>query len=54
MNAKTTLALAVTLLLASNVHAGPQEATRPMDHSKMEMDHVEPITRQLSTTVAYR
>ena len=41
MNTKTTLALAVTLLLASNVHAGPQEATRPMDHSKMKMDHAD-------------
>ena len=41
MNIKTTLALAVTLLLASNVHAGPQDATKPMDHSKMKMDHAD-------------
>jgi hypothetical protein len=41
MNTKTTLALAVTLLLASNVHASPQDATKPMDHSKMKMDHAD-------------
>ena len=41
MNTKTTLALAVALLLASNVHAGPQDATKPMDHSKMKMDHAD-------------
>ena len=39
MNTKTTLALAVALLLASNVHAGPQDASKPMDHGKMKMDH---------------
>ena len=39
MNTKTTLALAVALLLASNGHAGPQTASKPMDHSKMKMDH---------------
>lgn len=39
MNTKTTLALAVALLLASNVHAGPQAASKPMDHGKMKMDH---------------
>ena len=41
MSTKTTFALAVTLLLASNVHAGPQDATKPMDHSKMKMDHAD-------------
>ena len=41
MNTKTTVALAVTLLLASNVHAAPQDATKPMDHSKMKMDHAD-------------
>ena len=41
MNTKTTLALAVALLLASNVHAGPQDAVKPMDHSKMKMDHAD-------------
>ena len=41
MNTKTTLALAVALLLASNVHAGPQDAGKPMDHSKMKMDHAD-------------
>ena len=39
MNAKTSIALAATLLLASNAHAGPQTASKPMDHSKMKMDH---------------
>ena len=39
MNAKTSIALAATLLLASNGHAGPQTASKPMDHSKMKMDH---------------
>lgn len=39
MNTKTTLSLAVALLLASSVHAGPQDAARPMDHGKMKMDH---------------
>lgn len=40
MNTKTTLALAgALLLLASNAHAGPQAAPKPMDHSKMKMDH---------------
>ena len=38
MNTKTTLALAGALLLASNVHAGPQDAPKPMDHGK-KMDH---------------
>ena len=41
MNTKTTLALAVALLLASNVQAGPQDAVKPMDHSKMKMDHAD-------------
>lgn len=41
MNTKTTLALAVALLLASNVQAGPQDAAKPMDHSKMKMDHAD-------------
>jgi hypothetical protein len=41
MNTKTTLALAVALLLASNVQAGPQNAAKPMDHSKMKMDHAD-------------
>lgn len=41
MNTKTTLALAVTLLLASNVQAGPQDAAKPMDHSRMKMDHAD-------------
>ena len=39
MNTKTTLTLAAALLLASNAHAGPQTAPKPMDHSKMKMDH---------------
>ena len=39
MNVKTSIALAATLLLASNAHAGPQTASKPMDHSKMKMDH---------------
>ena len=39
MNTKTTLALAGALLLASNAQAGPQAAPKPMDHSKMKMDH---------------
>ena len=39
MNTKTTLALAGALLLASNVQAGPQDASKPMDHGKMKMDH---------------
>jgi uncharacterized protein involved in copper resistance len=41
VNTKTTLALAVALLLASNVQAGPQDAAKPMDHSKMKMDHAD-------------
>ena len=41
MNTKTTLALAVAMLLASNVQAGPQDAAKPMDHSKMKMDHAD-------------
>lgn len=41
MNNKTTLALAGVLLLASNVQAGPQDASKPMDHSKMKMDQAE-------------
>ena len=41
MNTKTTLALAVALLLASNVKAGPQDAVKPMDHSKMKTDHAD-------------
>ena len=41
MNTKTTLALAVSLLLASNAQAGPQDAAKPMDHSKMKMDHAD-------------
>jgi hypothetical protein len=41
VNTKTTLALAVALLLASNVQAGPQNAAKPMDHSKMKMDHAD-------------
>ncbi|RYG37258.1 MAG: hypothetical protein EON93_03870 [Burkholderiales bacterium] len=41
MTSKTTLAFALTsaLLLASNVQAGPQAASKPMDHGKMKMDH---------------
>ena len=41
MNTKTTLALAVTLLLASNAQAGPQDAAKPMDHSRMKMGHAD-------------
>ena len=41
MNTKTTLALAGALLLAFNVQAGPQAAPKPMDHSKMKMDHAD-------------
>lgn len=39
MNHKTPLALVGALLLAANVNAGPQAAPKPMDHSKMKMDH---------------
>lgn len=39
MNIKTTIALAGALMLAANVQAGPQQASKPMDHSKMKMDH---------------
>ena len=39
MNVKTSIALAGALLLAANVHAGAQDASKPMDHSKMKMDH---------------
>ena len=39
MNSKTTLAFAGALLLASNVHAGPQDAPKPMGHGTMKMAH---------------
>ena len=39
MKIKTSIALAGALLLASNVQAGPQDASKPMDHGKMKMDH---------------
>ena len=39
MNTKTLIAFAGALLLASNAHADPQNASKPMDHSKMKMDH---------------
>jgi len=39
MNTKATLALAITLLLASNVQAGPQATPKPMDHGQMKMNH---------------
>jgi len=39
MTIKTALVLAGALLLASNVQAGPQAAPKPMDRSKMKMDH---------------
>lgn len=38
---KTTIALAVAMLLAANAHASPQHAEKPMDHGKMKMDHAE-------------
>ena len=39
MNTKTLIAFAGALLLASNAHADPQNASKPMVHSKMKMDH---------------
>lgn len=39
MNNKTPLALLGALLLAANVHAGPQATPKPMDHGQMKMDH---------------
>ncbi len=39
MNNKTPLALLGALLLAANVHAGPQAAPKPMVHGQMKMDH---------------
>lgn len=55
MNVKTSIALAATLLLASNAHAGPQTASKPMDHSKMKMDHASmqmPATPEARTKMA--